>query len=140
MTININQFDQQTVRGAVDLQISRSGVISGVVSPNQATALKAGDALKLDSAVTTGRTPNCVKAGTSDEALGFLVYDVQKSQPVAGDAIQVTFDGGPVTWQMAGGTIACGAAVESESDGDLITLASGSQRGIALDPAVNGQL
>lgn len=138
--INTNSFAQTPVRGQLDLQIAKSGVIQGIVSVNQATALKAGDAVKLDT--TTGVVPSFVAAATTDVAIGNVVFDEKKASPVAGDYIQVALQSGcnVVIWAAAGATIVAGASVEDLSAAVMQTLASGKMRGVALDPGTNGQL
>lgn len=140
--VNINQFQQQPVRGELDLQIAKSGVIQGVISANQATALKAGDFVKLDSAITTGSLPQFIAAAASDSSMFAIAFDPKKASVVAGDIVQVTFFGGPVMWVVANGTIQMGAAVESigGSGTNVQTLASAKQRGIALDPGTANNL
>lgn len=142
MTININQFAQTPVRGELDLQITKSGVIQGMISNNQAGTLVAGDAVKLDSAITSGQFPQFIAAAASDSSMFFLVNDPKKSSFVALDQCQITFFGGPVMWMVANGTIAPGAAVENTggSGTNVQTLAAAKQRGIALDPGVASAL
>jgi hypothetical protein len=139
MTINLNQFNQVPIAGQLDLQISKSGVITGEVSANQATALSPGQPVKLDSA-NTGNVPLFVAAAASDVALGHVAYDVKKSQPVAGDPVSVAFHGGPVMWMLAKETIAPGARLEQNADGSVQNVTSAKVRGIALDPGTAGQL
>lgn len=138
--INPNQFAQVPVRGQLDLQISKSGVIQGVVSASQASAMKAGDAVKLDT--TSGVVPSFLAAGTTDVAIGNIVFDEKKAAPIAGDAIQVALDSGPavVMWCAAGATIVAGASVEDATVATMQTLASGKMRGVALDPGTSGSL
>lgn len=141
--LNINQFQQVPIRGEQDLQISRSGVLSAIVSPNQATALKAGDFVKIDAAViTAGNFPNIVAAASSAVGLVFvIIHDVKKDSYVAGDVLQVApLIGGPVVFLTAAATIAPGAAVEDSGSSTVQTLSGGKLRGYALDPGVTGQL
>jgi hypothetical protein len=137
MSLNINQFAQTTIRGQLDQNIPPGPVIAGVVSVNQATALKAGDAVKLDT--STGNVPSFVAAAASDVAIGHLVFDEKKASPVAGDAIQVALFGS-IMWMTARGTVAVQASLENYTDGTVQTLASAKMRGIALDPATTGNL
>lgn len=138
MSITINQFQQTTVQGALDLNIMTSRVFQGQVSANQATALTPGQAVKFDT--STGVIPQVVAAAVGDIAIGFLVFDTQKGAPVAGDRVQIAFFGGPVMWMTAGGTITAGAAVENKSDGTVQIKSAQATRGYALDPATNGNL
>ena len=128
--VNINQFEQAPVRGQLDLQVMKSGVIQGIVSADQGTALAAGDRMKLDTA--SGNIPSFIAAGIDDPAIGCLVFDEKKASPVAGDVIQVTFFGGPVMWLQAGAAVVAGVPVEYNSSGKVITLTTNKQVGIAL--------
>lgn len=137
MNLNINQFSQVPIRGQLDLQISKSGVLTGQISVNETNTLKAGDKVKLDSA-NTGPIPQFLLAANEDPAIGFLAYDVKRATAVAGDAVEVTFKGGAVMWMVAGAAIVPGALVQQQADtvgSKVITLASDKQSGIALDPA-----
>jgi hypothetical protein len=141
--LNTNQFAQVPVRGEQDLQISRSGILSVIVSPNQATALKAGDFVIIDGTVTTqGDMPFIKKADDDDVGLIMCIpHDVKKDSYSAGDSLQVALPfGGPVIFLVAGATIAPGAAVEDNESGKVVTLASNKLRGYALDPGVTDQL
>ncbi len=137
MSLNINQFAQQTIRGQLDLNIPPGPVIAGVVSASQATALKAGDAVKMDT--TSGNVPSFLAAAASDVAIGHVVFDAKKASPVAGDTIQVALLG-CIMWMTARGTVAVQANLENYTDGTVQTLAAGKMRGIALDPATTGNL
>lgn len=135
--LNINQFNQVPIRGQLDLQISKSGVISGQVSVNETNVLLAGCKLKLDDA-NTGPMPQFLLADDDEAAIGNLVFDVKKASPVAGDAIEVAFFGGPVMWMTAAAAIVPGALVEnaaSTAASKVQTKASNKQSGVALDPA-----
>lgn len=139
--LNINQFQQIPVEGDLDLQIASSQTISGIVSANQATALTAGMAVKLDSAITSGNVPQFVAAGQDDVAIGYVKRTVQASSFSAADKVEITGNFGPVMWMTAAGSIACGAYVEQDSTGALIqTYTSHSKRGLMLDPVSTGQL
>lgn len=141
--LNTNQFAQVPVRGEQDLGISRNGILSVIVSVNQATALKAGDFVIIDAAVTTqGDIPFVKKADDDDVGLIMCIpHDVKKDSYSAGDSLQVALPfGGPVIFMTAGATIAPGAAVEDHEDGTVVTLASNKLRGFALDPGVTGAL
>jgi len=137
--LNLNQFQQVAVRGQSDLQIQKSGVITGQISTNQATSLNPGDFVKLDSA-NTGPVPQFVAAAVGDTGLGCIVFDVKKSSFDAGDFCEVAFLGGPVLWLVAGATVAPGVAVEDNGSDQVITKSANAQKGIALDPGTTGNL
>jgi len=134
--LNINQFQQVPIRGQLDLQILTSGIIAGMISANQATSPKAGDFLKLDSAITAGQYPQFIAAAASDPSMFALSFDVKKASFVAGDIANVTFFGGPVMWVVGTGVIAPGTILESVggSGTNVQAQSAGKQRGIALDP------
>lgn len=142
-TLNINQFGQVAIRGQQDLGIASSGILSGMVSAaNTTTPIAAGDAVKLDPAVTVVGQPQFVSAASTDVAFGYMIYDPKSASVLTPGQIQVAMRvRGPVLWLVAAGTIAPGALVEqATSSGDVQTLASGHLRGIALDPGTVGNL
>lgn len=140
-TLNVNQFAQAAVQGDVDLGIMQTGVLSGRISPNQASALSAGTPVNLDSAVTTGKLPMFVAAASSAVALGYLKRTLRQSSFATGDDCEVVLTPAPVIYLTAKSTVAMGAYVESGSDPLTVqTLASGKPRGIALEPATDGTL
>ena len=143
-SLNSNQFAQTAVRGQLDLQISKSGVIAGFVSPNQVGPIVAGDPVKLDPALTTQGMPMFLSAAPTDDALGVMIFN-EKAATVdpavnPNDPIEVALLAGPVIFEVAETTILAQQAVESNADGNMQPLGAGKQRGIALDPAVAGQL
>lgn len=138
--VNINQFQQTPVRGELDLQISKSGVISGVVSENQVGSLTAGSPVKLDATITAGNLPRFVAAAAGDLAIGYIAHNVKRDTLVASDPCEVAFFGGPVMWMVAETTIAPQDQLEQNANGNVQPLAAGSFRGIALDPGVAGGL
>lgn len=141
--LNINQFQMVAIRGQQDLQIAQTGSLSCIVSPNQATPLKAGDYVKIDATVTTaGNFPNVVAAADTVVGLVFVViHSVQHDSYSAGDVIQCApLINGPVVFETAAATIAPGAAVEDTGSSTVQTQASNKLRGYALDPGVTGQL
>ncbi len=137
--ININQFEQTPVRGQLDLQIERSGVLSGEISENEAGSLVAGDAVKLDTA-NTGLIPKFLKASASEDAIGYLAYDVKQATVVKGDAVQVAFFGGPVMFMEAETALDPGVQVEQNANGNVQVLNTGKLRGLTLDPFTIGGL
>ena len=144
-TLNINQFAQVAVRGQLDQQIARSGVIQGQVSAaNTTTPTKPGDAVDLDPAVTIVGAPQFTTALYTDVSFGYAVYDVKSSSVLTPGVIQVAMRWvGPTIWLVAAGTIAPGALVEqAASGGDVVTFGTSSSkvRGVALDPGTVGQL
>lgn len=134
MTLNINQFAQTTEKGVLDLRITASGVIAGLISANQATALLPGARVKLDTAAGK-KIPTFVAASDAEQAIGVIVRNVKDGSLVANDPVEVAFFGGPVMYMEAAAAISAGAAVEGTTDDKVQTFSSGKQVGIALDPA-----
>ena len=147
--LNINQFAQVAVRGQTDQQISRSGIIQGIVSAaNTTTPIAPGDCVNLDPAVTVVGAPQFITSNPngSDVSFGYMIYDPKSSSVLTPGVIQVAMRWvGPVIWLVAGGTIAPGALVEqvvSSSVYDVVTFGTSTSkvRGLALDPGSIGQL
>lgn len=144
-TLNINSFEQVAVLGQLDQQIARSGVIQGMVSAaNTTTAIKSGDCVNLDPAVTVVGAPQFTTALLTDVSFGFMVFDPKASSVLTPGVIQVAMRWtGPTIWLLAGGTIAPGALVESTAAaGTVVTFGTSSSkvRGLALDPGTVGNL
>lgn len=136
--LNTNQFSQVPVKGQLDLQISRSGVISGQISENQEDPLEAGAPVMLDPD-NTSDIPKFLAALKTEVAIGFLSFSVKQSTFSAGDACEVAGDFGPVMYLEAGDTIEPGMRVEQDdADGRIVPFTSQKVRGIALDSAVDG--
>lgn len=146
-TLYINQFRQSVAPGDLDLQITRTGVITGVLSPNQATDLPAGQAVKLDTANTNATVPQFLLAADNEAAIGVIKRTAKRSvfranvggAGTIGDPVEVTYFGGPVVWEVANATILPQAQLEFATSGGYPyaqTLAAGKLRGVALDPAV----
>lgn len=137
--LNLNQQEQVAVKGQLDLQISRSGIISGVVDASQTTDLVAGQPVKL-YASNTGSEVKFVAALESEVAIGHVIRDVQGKYG-AGAAIQVAGSFGPVMFLEAGATVTPGARVENDDATDTVqAVSAGKCRGIAIDYATVGQL
>lgn len=138
--LNLNQREQVAIAGQLDLQISRSGIISGVVAASETGGLAAGQSVKLDSS-NTGAEVKFVACAYDAVAIGFVIRDIQKSVYAAGDAIQVAGAFGPVMFLVADETITAGEVVEiNDSTGYVRAASAGKKRGIAIDHATVGQL
>lgn len=151
-TVYINQFKQSVAPGDVDLAISQNKFFSAALAPSQATALVAGQRVKLDVTNTNATLPLVVAAADNEDAIGVIKKTVKKGifQPnlggagTIGDIVEVGYFLGPVIWQVASATIAPQDQVECAGQtigGQLYPffqpLASGKLAGLALDPAVN---
>lgn len=133
--VNQNQFELKPLKGALDLAINSTRVISGVVSANQATALLPGQRVKLDTTAQVF-TPSFVAAGDNEAAIGVVVYNSRNASSLtAGRPVEVAGAFGPVMWMEAGSTFAAGDTVYQT--GVTVDSTSGSHKkaGIALDGA-----
>ncbi len=131
MTISINQIAQTPVRGQVENQQSPI-VYTMQVSANQATALKAGDVVTLDTAVTAGPgQPLQIIAQGTAVGIGVICHSAKKDTWVALDFVEVLVMG--VVWLMnTAVAIAPMAAVEDNGSGLIQAYASASQKKVAL--------
>jgi hypothetical protein len=138
-TLNLNQREQVAIKGQLDLQISRSGILSGVIDASQTDDVVAGQSAKL-YASNTGAEVKFVAAAATDVAIGLFVRDIQKSSMSAGDAVQVAGSFGPVMWLEAAETVTPGERVEVSSTGTVQAVSAGKCRGIVIDYATVGNL
>jgi hypothetical protein len=134
-SFNINQFEQKPIKGSLDLAITNSKVITGVVSANQATNLVPGQRVKLD---TTAQEfiPSFVAAGDNDAAIGIVIYNSRNAANLAaGQTVEVALAAGPVMWMEAGVAFAAQTVVYQTGTTVDTTSATHKKAGIALDGA-----
>ena len=137
--IYTNQFAQSVVQGDLDLGIMQTGSVAGILSPNNGSSILAGAPAKIDTTITTGYVINFLQAAQTDIAVGFFVRTAKQATFNLLDQVQVALAPLPVLWLTANATITPGQAVQNDSTGAFVQpLASGKQRGIALDYAING--
>ncbi len=129
-TININQEQILPIPGEIDIQTMENGYFTAIVDAAQATALKPGMAVKLQS-TNTGPYPKVLAAGQDDAQIGMVAYIVKD----IGDKVEVVFFGGAVIWMQATAVaITPGTQVEMDSTNLLVQAYSSHKvRGIALD-------
>lgn len=136
MTLNPNQFAQTTVQGQLDLHTSNQGnVISCEVASTQATALVAGQSVKL--ADVAGGVPKVVSlAADTESAFGFVVRNLKDIDREANEALEVAF-ANSVMYMTAGAAIARGANVEVVTASNKVITSAGTNPivGYALDKA-----
>ena len=140
--LNLNAVHQEPVKGQLDLQIARSGVISGRISASASSGLVAGQRAALDSA-NTGAEVKFVAAAYNAAAIGIVIRDIKGSSPAAGDAIQVAGNFGPFMWLKAGEEVTPGELVQYDSGGGMtvVAVSAGKTIGMALDyAAASGDL
>jgi hypothetical protein len=130
---NPNQFEQKPCKGALDLAISNSRVISGLVYTGQ--TLYPGQRVKL---ATTAQNfiPLFTAAGDNEAAIGVVIGNSRNaSNMTAGQPIEVAMSAGPVMWMEAGSTFAAGATVYQTNLTVDATNSTHVKVGIALDGA-----
>ncbi len=98
-----NQFAQTPEQGQLDLMVG-GNVVSCQVDAGQATALVAGQAVKMvDSAGGIPKVIAC--AADEDDVFGFVIYDIRRSSFPALSKIEVAFFRGSVMYMTAGAAI-----------------------------------
>lgn len=133
-TPNINQFAQTTVQGQIDLEFAGS-VVSAQVDAAQATALVAGQAVKL--ATTNGGTPKVIGlAANTDQSFGFVVRNLKDANFPALARCEVAMFGS-VMYMTSGGAITRGASVEVVQSTNKVITSAGTNPvvGFAYDGA-----
>ncbi len=142
MTLNINQFNQSTIQGALDLKFG-GAVVSCQVDVTTAGNLVPGTAVKVvDSA---GGVPKVVEiAADSDEVFGFLCYDIKQPNFDAYAPVEVALvNGGACMFMTASAAIARNAVVCPVISGVKVKTSAGGGRdvGRAYDKAaIDGDL
>jgi len=134
-----DQFEQAPVRGDLDLAITKSGVLTGVLTSVtgavQAGEVYAGDRVKLDATCVTPGMVAFVPAGDTDDAIGTVKRVAKKTAFVLNDVIEVTYFGGPVQYHVAAETVTPGMQLEMAA-GYTQELDTNKFLGICLDYAV----
>ena len=134
MSINPNQFAMETVQGQSDLGFHGS-VITAEVSASQATALVAGQAVKLED--SAGGLPKVLSlAASSEAAFGVVLRNLKDSTFPANARVEIALEGS-VVYMTAAAAIARGAKVEFVQASNKVTTAAGTNPvlGFALDKA-----
>jgi hypothetical protein len=134
LTLNANQQDMLPIPGEIDIQTMQNGYVTCIVDAAQATTLKPGMAVKLQS-TNTGLFPKVLAAGVGDVAFGIVAYIVKDTTFNAGDKVEIVFFGGNVIWMQATAVaIVPGAQLESDATNLLVqAYTSNKVRGYALD-------
>ena len=141
-SFNMNQFEQAPIKGSLDLSLMSSGVLTGIVSANQATALKPGDRVALDNA-SGSHVFSFVAVAAGAAAIGVVVFTSKKSSPTyaAGDVIEVALLTGicPIMWCEALTAVTVMGAVQWAAS-QTVVLGTTFQMGLALEAAPAGGL
>ena len=139
MTVNVNQFAQAAIKGQLAKDISKSGIVAGIVDG----AAYPGQVVKLGTGAYNKPVPVFTPASTSEEGFGVIIYNVRMSTLAANDQVEIAFCGGPVIWMESAAAITAGVTVEYANATNITvqTYSSGKKIGIALDGAsAAGQL
>lgn len=136
--VQTDQFNQTPARGDLDLAITNSRVLTGVL--NGVSSLKAGDRVKLDSTVTTPGVVGFVAAADNEAAFGIIKRNAKQATFAPGDHLEVTFAGGNAIYEVGATTLTPGTFV-GMSTGFLVA-ADGThlQMGILLDYVVQSAM
>ena len=107
----INQFKQSTDQGQIDNPTGAAQVLSCIVGSGQATALVAGQAVKLSDTATG--IPEIVSiAANTDQIFGFVVLTAKDATYAAGSVVEIAISG-TIMHMTAGAAIARGAKLET---------------------------
>lgn len=135
-----DQFDQQPAVGDVDLSIMKSGVLTGVLASSVTGSKIAGTRVKLDASNTKPGTVAFVVAADNEAAYGVIKRTAQKTSFVAGDLIEVAYQGGPAMFLAAGATIAPGVVVGMASGFLVASDGTHTAMGTLLDYATDSTM
>lgn len=120
MTQSLNQFNQSTEQGVLDLALNPN-ILSCRIAAGSVEDFVAGTAVTLSD--VAGKILVVDKAAIDDDILGFVVYSVKKSVPVAGDFIEVAISGSFMQ-MTASAAIARGADLEIVVASDKVATAA----------------
>jgi len=134
---NINSFAVTQVAGQPDLQFQGS-VVTARVSSNQATALVAGQAVKLENSGLQGLPNVLAITADTDKVFGIVLRNLKDQTFAAGHTVEIARDQS-VVYLPASAAIARGAAVEIDYSTFQVTTWGGTNTciGEAFDAAVN---
>jgi len=137
-----NQFAQSNVLGQLDMKFN-TDTISAQIDASQATALIAGEAVKMvDSFDGVPKVVGC--AANSDGCLGFINYDIKSRSFAAGDKVEISLSGN-IMYLYATTAIPRGSRVTLDLStrggvGVLVGSSGASIVGWAIDKANVGSL
>lgn len=134
-SLSQNQFAQQSLVGVVDLRLP-TGTISVQIDASQATALYAGQAVKMvDSADGVPKVVGC--SADADNVLGFINFDIKTKAFLAGSMCEISMAGNCM-YLFATTAIARGAQVGSDvSTGGGVQALTGSSGACIVGWAVD---
>lgn len=109
-----------------------------VVADSQATPLKAGDFVKLNTSSTNIDAPEVLAAAASDKVFGIVKPTPRNNSFAAGDKISVA-KSGDIVLLPAGAAVAVGAELYHNADNEVVSSdpGSGTKCGIALTYAAS---
>jgi hypothetical protein len=141
MTLQLNQFNEIPVQGQIDLAGFGSNVISARVDNSQATTLVAGQPVKLKTTSVDGVPAVIGLAANTDQAFGFVVYNVKDIEYAANSKLEIA-EFGTYMYMTASGTINAGGAVEVVYTTNTVIASGGTNPvvGYAMNYATTGQL
>lgn len=133
--LSLNQFEPNTpVDGMYVYMANLPQLHNVIVSASQATALKAGDVVVLDTASTNTYAPVCLAGSAGDVPFGVVTYTPMTNSFPAGERVGIAREN-DIIWKTADGAIAVGDKVAITSDMTVKTATTGGVIGTALTPA-----
>lgn len=135
MALNINQFAQSVVKGALSLQLEPN-TIAAQVYASEAVALVPGQAVKIVDQLNGVPVVTAATADT-DDIYGFVNYNQKNATFAALAPVEISFFRGNVMWMEAASAIAANAQVGIVVSGQLVQTAASTDRiiGRAIDKA-----
>ena len=136
---DICQFSPSAARGDAALNLSACGgqAIAVQISPNQATALNAGDVVKFDSTQTMPGLPWVIAAADNETGVGVLKKDLKQSIFAAGAVADMQTNIGPISVQVAAATCVPGNILETSSGG-VQPKSAGAAKFLGIDYGTTG--
>lgn len=136
MSTNVFGPDSSPMRGDLADAISGKGLLAGILSQGVGV-LNAGDRVKLDSTNTTPGLLSFVAAADNEAAFGVLKRVAKQTAFDSSDEtknrVEVAYQGGPIMYEVGGGTLTPGASV-GMSAGFLVAADGGhSAMGLLID-------
>lgn len=138
--LSLNQFaPNQPIDGLYVYMANEGQLHNVIVSPDQETALKAGNVVKLDAGSTNVHAPVVLGAETTDKPFGIVTFTPIQSLHTAGMRVGLAREN-DVIWKTANSAIAVGDVLGFDSDYKVEKAAPASGDtagtiGIALTPA-----
>lgn len=139
MSLNINQFALQAIKGQMDLGFETE-IVSAQIDTSEAGTLVAGQAVKLVDSL--GGVPKVIAvAANTDAVYGIIVMNIKNASFKALDSVEIATFKNACMYMEASAAIARGANVSVVVSGSKVHTPAGASGeiiiGQAYDKAVN---